>query len=208
MRRGKIEPQVLVEIYLSASNVRRFVSGDQKYLGYPNLVNECSSFSTSIDPTTREPDYGDITLTFAEHAATRKLCSQRIKGKKIVISLGESSLTNAADWQSCPLFTGIADDPVLTKEDTIELKISGALHFAKTVTLTGNWTCRHPLTIYKSLFNYVCPPEFYDAASFSPYLFPNTMSHWNTARAVHGEYDRSVSKPTDALALMAELGRD
>lgn len=206
MRRHDAKPRVLVEVHLPSSDVRRFVSGDKKHLGYPNLVGGITTLARSVDPKTRKPDIGDVTITFHDHDALRALISgNRLKGKKVVVYSGEASLTSSSDWLYC--FTGVIEaiEPPRGASSMIDVLVRGPLLLAREGAMTGYWVRTSPLTIIEGVLDDCMPAEFIDSASFDPDAYTTTISHWRTARSTHVPDDRTIIKPESRLGIVNEV---
>src|SRR3990167_9368305 len=108
-------------------------------------VVSVSSVSSRIDPWSRRLEVGQITVKFAHDAWFQNImATYRLKGQKIVLNVGDSSVT-VSQW--APYFSGVIDEVRPQVDGSVDVLASDVLGILRDNEITGWWYSKHPLEI-------------------------------------------------------------
>jgi hypothetical protein len=169
-----------------------------------------STVAAEFDPETRQSAISRITIEVLDKWIRPIHSAERLKGMKVVISLGERSLT-LANYET--YFTGFVDD-VIPQSDgkRVLIECLDVWSVVKDQKVRGAWSDMHPLEgiedIYENHMGF--SSSFYDATSLDPSDSANAgNSHLAVHRASvrHAPWipDLSVHGPLSGKDLVREL---
>jgi len=131
--------------------------------------------------------------------------NHRLQGKKVVISIGSSSLAEG-DFETL-MPTGIIAG-VRTEVGRLILTIKDPLYILEKTKITGYWVGQHPLdAIEDILANKVgLDSSMYQASDFTPSTY-TAISHYTIARlgVAHFYDDLGMNEPENALDVINQL---
>lgn len=125
----------------------------------------------------------------------------RLKNKSIKIIFGTEDL---APVSFGPFFNGVIAD-VIPTEGGVALHCEDVLGLVADRNVGGKWMNKHFFQIIRGILHMVgVPSELINEPSFDPGNHP-TISHFNTARAVHGDQVREIFDAESAFKLIEEI---
>lgn len=210
------EPCVMAHIVLSAADTRSFCSSPNAIAKLGNSYNaniaDVTPISVSYDPIVRSVAKAseELTLTFLDDKTIREIVkNNRLKGKRVVVRLGEATITSAsyADY-----WAGFVED-VEPNEGYISLVCKNA-----TTLLSGTryqkksgWYRVHPYRVMNEVCRSAGLSSLYvNSATFSPSAAANsTVAHFSVARYIHEEKqdDRRVIEPESVEETIQDLSQ-
>lgn len=185
--RAQRVPILVVTLTTSTGVTHRWISGDQLLPEqWPTATLGLASISASpseIDPFSRSVSIGDWSLTFADEPRgvgrlRAVITGAVIRGKKIDIALGESSIV-AADYED--VAAGMVVDSFAVEPGTITVQVldpRGQLVDATTVPYQSPG---HPFRVAYNLIRFFTPTGVLDAASFDEKDY-ESISHFVVSR--------------------------
>ena len=213
LARGARESRVLVNL-TNASGTNQFLSGEHDTIDAPPILIDVGDIGQEMDLRTRKIEYGSTSVTFVDDGIVRNLIkTEPVFGQKIEIFLGTKAL---AEGSFKKVFNGhLTDSEVEGKE--ISLEADDVRSIMKDRLLSGRDFVgsdldyiinRHPLQIMLAILQAVVPAGNIATSTFDPDNYDTgsrANSHWNTARAIHGDFDRRIVEPESALGMIDEL---
>lgn len=210
---GARESRVLINLTL-ASGTTQFLSGEHDSIEAVPILEEVGDIGQEMDLRTRKITYSSTSVKFIDDGIIRNLLTtEPVFGQKLEIFLGTKSL---AEGSFKKVFNGhIRDSEVegklisLEADDVRSMMKDRLLRARDFVTSVSDYIInRHPLQIMLAILEAVVPAANINTASFDPDNYATgsrAISHWNTARAVHGDFDRRVVEEESALGMLDEL---
>jgi len=180
-------PVLVVTLTTSTGVTHRWISGDQLLPDqWPTATLGLSSISANpseIDPFSRSVSIGDWSLSFVDEARgvgrmRAVITGAVIRGKKIDIALGESSIV-AADYED--VAAGMVVDSFATEAGAITIQVldpRGQLADATTIPYQSPG---HPLRVAYNLIRFFTPTGVLDTASFDEKDY-ESISHFVVSR--------------------------
>lgn len=217
---GVIRPRVLARItHNPGSTVLRYLSGDVE--GAPSATRpdpdgelvDLAELSVTIDPLTRKTSIGGVSIVVLDDGSIREAtAASPLFGAQIEILVGDKLDAESAYKK---VFEGVILE-ITPEEGLIKIDAEGALNMirdhdviATDFVNSSSVVQRHPLQIIEAILTATdLPSSLIDSASLDPDTFssgPRAMSHWNMARGVHGNFDRSINEPVSAFQLIDQL---
>ena len=213
LARGSAETRALVKLTLD-SGVKRFMSGDHPIIDDPPIIEAISDVGQDLDLLSRVVSYNSTDVTFVDDDIIRDLIfTEAFFGKKIEILLGT---TEVAEGTFEKIYEGVLTDPkpsagqIVVPSDDLRSITRNALITARDFSASDLHYLinRNPLQYMQSILLAILDVSQINLSSFDPDNFDtgtNAISHWNTARAIHGNFDRRITEPTSAWELLREL---
>lgn len=217
---GVLRPRVLARItHNPALTVLRYLSGDVE--GAPSATRpnpdgelvDLAELSVTIDPLTRKTSVGGVSIVVLDDGSIREAtAASPMFGAQIEILVGDKLDAESAYTQ---VFVGTIME-ITPEEGLVKIDAEGALNMIRDRDLkatdfvnSSSVVQRHPLQIIEAILDAAdLPSSLIDLASLDPDTFssgPRAMSHWNIARGVHGNFDRSINEPVSAFQLIDQL---
>ncbi len=185
------------------------VSHPESQLDKARLINSITPIGPAFDPLTfKNETKAEFNVGLAEVTLTRKLiANNKLRGRKIVLLLGEIDLTGEADYLD--MVAGLIED-VEVEEGIINLLCRGAWAVARRQLFSkvNGWHGEHPYAIMKEVLDAGLDASFINATSLDSDDSANDkVGHFALSRAVHGPYDRRLGNNSDGHKLLDELSQ-
>lgn len=185
------DKRYLVTITPAAGVTFGFVDGETNLFGYPSDVIQVPEIGLSMeDVIERQISASEVSIRFAAGALDDLVRAYYVKGKLVTISLGVS------DWAEAdfiPLWTGRVDKYDVTEAGEIELHCEDGFGYLTRIDIKGGWVQMHPIEILRDMLANsatvnapgsqlaALPAALWDESSYDHTLHP-TISHWNMSR--------------------------
>ena len=204
LERGSSNPRAIVSITLASGNFK-FLSGEHASIIHDPIVESIGDIGQTLDIKTRKVTYGSTDVRFMDDGTIRGLiASETFKNQKIEIFAGNDVIVEGSFVK---VFGGIITDVkpfeggIVINADDNRGRIFDSDIRARdfTNTITDMIINRHPLQIILAILQELLPASDIDTASFDPDTYDTgsrAISHWNTARAIHGDLDRRIVDQT------------
>jgi hypothetical protein len=214
LEKGRSEPRTLVKLTL-ASGIFKFLSGDHATItdALPIVVS-VGEVGQEKDLPTGKVTYGSTDVVFLDDQTIRDLVDgETFKNQKMEILIGTFDeaegafvkIFNGTMTKPKPFEGGVTVGAVDARGRTAEKLLRGRQIAGSISDMIIN---RHPLQIMLAILQEMLPAGQIDSTAFDPDLYDTgdrAISHWNTARAVHGSFDRRIVEPSNALDMLDEL---
>lgn len=213
LAKAGVKLRVLVSI-TNATDTFQFISGPHPSITVSPIVKRLSTAGAELDIKTRKISYGTLSVEFIDNGEVRDIIATEFTyNQKLTIQVGTTLDVEAA---FTTIFVGRIKDHQaieggvrIDAEDLRSQLKDSSLRARDFVSSDNDFIVnRHPLQILLAIVQQVFPAGQINTASFDPDLYdsgPRANSHWNTARAVHGSYDRRVTEPESAIGMMDDL---